>query len=106
LASVRFGLALAALGGGLSLGCWTMGLFWRFGEGTPAPWDLPTRLVIRGPYRYVRNPMSVLALRGWPYRPLRIYYQRTAEGLLVVRVYNQRREPIARRYTRADDAGP
>jgi protein-S-isoprenylcysteine O-methyltransferase Ste14 len=63
-ASVRFWLALTALGGGLSVGLWTMGLFGRFGRGTPAPWDPPTRLVIRGPYCHVRNPMilSVLAL--------------------------------------------
>ena len=27
------------------------------GRGTLAPWDPPRSLVIRGPYRYVRNPM-------------------------------------------------
>jgi protein-S-isoprenylcysteine O-methyltransferase Ste14 len=35
----------------------TIALFARVGEGTLAPWDPPQRLVIRGPYRYVRNPM-------------------------------------------------
>jgi plasmid stabilization system protein ParE len=34
-------------------------------------------------------------VRGWPYPPFRIYYQRTREGLLVVRIYHQRRAPIA-----------
>jgi protein-S-isoprenylcysteine O-methyltransferase Ste14 len=27
------------------------------GRGTLAPWDPPRRLVLHGPYRYVRNPM-------------------------------------------------
>lgn len=41
--------------------------FAREGEGTLAPWDPPRRLVVRGPYRYVRNPMIsgvVLVLLG------------------------------------------
>jgi protein-S-isoprenylcysteine O-methyltransferase Ste14 len=31
--------------------------FFREGRGTLAPWDPPRRLVVRGPYQYVRNPM-------------------------------------------------
>ncbi|MGH7786366.1 MAG: methyltransferase family protein [Candidatus Binatia bacterium] len=37
------------------------------GRGTLAPWDPPRELVVRGPYRYVRNPMIsgvVLVLFG------------------------------------------
>ena len=42
--------------------------FGAIGRGTPAPFDPPVRLVIRGPHRYVRNPMyvgSVLASLAW-----------------------------------------
>lgn len=31
--------------------------FFVRGRGTLAPWDPPRRLVVSGPYRYVRNPM-------------------------------------------------
>ena len=31
--------------------------FFTSGRGTLAPWDPPSRLVVSGPYRYVRNPM-------------------------------------------------
>jgi plasmid stabilization system protein ParE len=34
-------------------------------------------------------------VRGWPFPPFRIYYQRSPQTLLVVRIYHQRREPIA-----------
>jgi protein-S-isoprenylcysteine O-methyltransferase Ste14 len=46
-------LGLAALG----IMAWTMTLFLTRGEGTPAPWDPPRKLVVEGPYRHVRNPM-------------------------------------------------
>jgi protein-S-isoprenylcysteine O-methyltransferase Ste14 len=42
---------------GLAVWYATVRLFARFGEGTLAPWDPTRKLVVRGPYRYVRNPM-------------------------------------------------
>lgn len=42
---------------GLSMLVWTNRLFATEGRGTLAPWDPPTQLVARGPYRHVRNPM-------------------------------------------------
>jgi len=42
---------------GLLLFAASLHQFFAFGRGTLAPWDPPRRLVVRGPYRYVRNPM-------------------------------------------------
>lgn len=58
----RFWLALVIGACGFALAVWTVRLFTRFGEGTPAPWDPPRKLVVRGPYRYVRNPMIVAVI--------------------------------------------
>lgn len=52
-----FWLALLPAAAGLCLAIWTVRLFMKFGAGTPAPWEPPQKLVIRGPYRHVRNPM-------------------------------------------------
>jgi len=49
------GLLLLALG--LFLFASSLRRFATEGAGTLAPWDPPRRLVVRGPYRYVRNPM-------------------------------------------------
>ena len=57
-----FWLALLPAGIGLGLAVWTVRLFTKFGDGTPAPWEPPRKLVIRGPYRHVRNPMITSVL--------------------------------------------
>ncbi len=52
---------------GYLLAVWCVMLFIRIGKGTPLPFAHPQRLVIVGPYRYVRNPMvlgTVLFLLG------------------------------------------
>ena len=44
---------------GAVVAVWCILTFAWIGNGTPAPFDPPRRLVIRGPYRVVRNPMYV-----------------------------------------------
>jgi len=59
------GLIVGAAGAAVAV--WCIVTFAFLGRGTPAPFDPPRRLVVRGPYRYVRNPMYLgagLALAG------------------------------------------
>lgn len=49
------GVILASIG--LLLFASSLRRFATEGQGTLAPWDPPRRLVVHGPYRYVRNPM-------------------------------------------------
>ena len=53
---------------GASIYFWCLWDFATAGRGTPAPVDPPKTLVVRGLYRYVRNPMYVgvlLVIVGW-----------------------------------------
>jgi protein-S-isoprenylcysteine O-methyltransferase Ste14 len=60
--------AAVALVTGTAIYVWCVWDFATFGRGTPAPIDAPRKLVIRGLYRYTRNPMYVGVLTlilGW-----------------------------------------
>jgi protein-S-isoprenylcysteine O-methyltransferase Ste14 len=68
------GVLVTIIGGALAL--WCVFTFAFVGRGTPAPFDPPRRLVVRGPYRLVRNPMyfgALLALGG-----AALFYQSSA----------------------------
>ena len=79
------GLVLVVLGAAL-VG-WCILTFALVGQGTPAPFDPPRKLVVTGPYRWVRNPMYIGA--GAALGGAALYYQSAAlmafaAGFLVV----------------------
>jgi len=55
---VQFGGAMLTLAG-VGLALWCALAFAVIGRGTPLVFDPPRRLVIAGPYRWVRNPMAI-----------------------------------------------
>ena len=56
------GMIIGGIGAAIAL--WCIFAFAAIGKGTPAPFDPPRRLVIEGPYRFVRNPMYIGATLG------------------------------------------
>src|SRR5262245_10317793 len=76
--------ALVLLAIGLAIFAWCVWDFATFGRGTLAPVDAPRRLVVRGLYRFVRNPMYVGVLTVLAGRALLVESRTLAiYGLLV-----------------------
>ena len=74
LSHASFEASIAAVAGaalllaGAALYAWCVWDFATTGRGTPAPIDPPKRLVVRGLYRFTRNPMYVgvlCVIAGW-----------------------------------------
>ena len=62
------GLAVCLFALGIAIYLRAVWDFAKIGRGTPAPIDAPKRLVVRGIYRYSRNPLYVamlLVVAGW-----------------------------------------
>jgi len=61
-------LSILSLTLGVCIYTWTLWDFATTGRGTPLPIDPPKSLVVRGLYRYTRNPMYsgvILVILGW-----------------------------------------
>jgi protein-S-isoprenylcysteine O-methyltransferase Ste14 len=94
--------ALLAIGGAIY--AWCVWDFAAFGRGTPAPIDAPKRLVVRGLYRYSRNPMYVgvlTVLLGWAvlFQATRLFLYAICVGVcfhLFVVLYEERQ--LARQF--------
>jgi protein-S-isoprenylcysteine O-methyltransferase Ste14 len=65
------GMIMVAIGTVIAL--WCVFTFVFIGKGTPAPFDPPRKLVIGGPYRFVRNPMYIGA--GMTLAGAALYYE-------------------------------
>jgi protein-S-isoprenylcysteine O-methyltransferase Ste14 len=94
--ALAIAILLLVAGGAIYTRCiWD---FAAFGRGTPAPIDAPKRLVVRGLYRYTRNPMYLGVLTvilGWAvlFRAAGLLFYALAFGTsfhLVIVLYEER----------------
>ena len=93
-----FVIGLALLVVGAATYAWCVWDFATFGRGTPAPIDAPKKLLVRGLYRYTRNPMYVGVLTvilGWAalFGTLRLILYAAVVGTcfhLVILLYEER----------------
>ena len=96
------GAVLAAAGAAALLAAFAQ--FAIQGRGTPAPPAPTEQLVVRGPYRYVRNPMylAVLAvITGQAVllsRPVLLAYAAAVAAAFIAFVYGYEQPTLARRY--------
>ena len=103
LAPVRVGGAVLAAAGVIAL----LAAFAQFaiqGRGTPAPAAPTEELVVRGLYRYVRNPMYLAVLAViigqalWLNRPVLLVYAAAVAAACITFVYGYEQPTLTRRY--------
>jgi len=96
------GVALCVAGAAVLLGAFTQ--FVVEGSGTPAPVAPTEQLVIRGPYRYVRNPMYLAVLSVivgqalWLSRPVLLAYAAAVALMFAAFVRWYEQPTLTRRY--------
>jgi protein-S-isoprenylcysteine O-methyltransferase Ste14 len=91
-------IGILLLAAGSAIYTWCIWDFAVFGRGTPAPVDAPKKLVVRGLYRYTRNPMYLGVLTvilGWAvlFRAAGLLFYAVAFGTcfhLVIILYEER----------------
>lgn len=90
-------------------GVWSAVLMSQIGKGTPLPLDHATKLVIAGPYRYIRNPMALsgigqgLAVALFLGSPLVAVYALIGSAIWQLIFRPLEEEDLARRFGREFD---
>ena len=105
----RFLIGAVCFLAGLLLAVSTFRLFFKLGNGTLAPWDPTSKLIVSGPYAYVRNPMItgiVLILTGEALMLSSCSISRCQKSLVCASVLARNMKSIARMYLDTSPALP